>query len=253
LAGARALALDATNSEAEAIAQDYCVTRNGATLCTVTIVGRTATVWAQSEVPMTFARILGVEQLPVGAEASAAWGTARSVWGCAPIAIISETYEAWPTQYYIWDSDKDMELGDFDISGANRGWLNLDCQGDSPDLPPPSCGDPGAALLCEWMLNGYPGTVEDYVWAGGSSGTETSALQQASVNDVLVIPTYDTIEELWPGKNYYHIVGFAAFHVDQVMATGNPKGLLGHFVSYVTPSELVDDDDFGVRTFALTQ
>jgi len=69
----------------------------------------------------------------------------------------------------------------------------------------------------------------------------------------LFIAIYDDIQDLHPGKPYYHVIKFAAFEVTAVHATGNPKGIEGIFRYYVTGAPSDDDDDGGLRTLVMTQ
>jgi hypothetical protein len=72
------------------------------------------------------------------------------------------------------------------------------------------------------------------------------------VGQVLYIAIYDDIQDLHPGKPYYHIKKFAAFLVTQVHATGNPKGIEGQFKRYVIPAAPGGGEDGGLRTVVLT-
>ncbi len=251
LAGARELALGHTTAQAEIMARNYAQTRNGAQLCDVGFdaEGKEITVVAHTTAQMTFARVVGLDETTVSARASASFSgicTAGKMT-LAPIAIkkftwITETDVTNPSAplYTIWDDD--VEEGpdpesSHNIAGNNRGWLTMYCAGYPV---PPECGDAGADLLSEWMLNGYNGEVDlSQVWIRGSSGVKTRpvAITQARIGDILLIPVYmppaegeDPIQELHPGKAYYYINDVACFYVKEVISTGNPKGIRGYFL-----------------------
>ena len=154
--------------------------------------------------------------------------------------------------YQIWDDDIAVppDPAETDtISGSNRGWLNLDC------VYPAECGDAGADETVDWMANGYDGICETDTWIRGSSGimTKPVAITAARIGDILFMPVYSDIQDLYPGKAYYYIIKFAAFKVSAVHSTGNPKGIQGKFLYYTTSGPPSGGDDGGLRTFYLTQ
>jgi hypothetical protein len=258
LAGARVLAMDGTEAEADGAAQEYAVVRNEADSALVTIStpgggNPLVTVLAQAQVPMTFARVLGINELSVNAQAQATFTTAGAGIGCAPLAIQDYDYDrgCYPggPEYYIWDDTKDSDPATGHIAGAYRGWLNLDCRGENP----PACGDAGASDEKDWMRNGYPDAIESDTWIRGSSGVKSAVLTQAYPGQLLIIPLYTAIQELHPGKDYYRVVNFAAFRVTQVVSKSNPKGLKGCFEDYVNAAPPSGNPDRGVRTVILTQ
>lgn len=249
LAGAHVLAHSGSAAETYAAALDYARQRNGADSCEISIDDPTITVVAQKDTEMTFAQMVGVTQVDVRAIAEAKYAPIGAVRGLAPIAIISFPYE-YDTPYTIWDDDTveppDPESGD--IAGNMRGWLSFDC------VFPDECGDAGASLLTEWMLNGYPGMRSSKLWYRGSSGIKTKpvAITQTRVGEILYIPVYDDIVDMYPGKPYYHVVRFAAFEVTAVYATSNPKGIEGVFKEYVAAGPPDDGGpDGGLRTIYL--
>ena len=246
IAGARILALNGTPAEAQAAAQEYAVQRNQANSCESAINGFLITVTTHQNIPMTFARIVGMHQASVSAQASATFKPVREASGLAPLAIQNFNYQ-YDETYTIWDDTEDRDPETGDISGGYRGWLNLEC------VYPMSCGDGGANQLKEWMRHGYPGVVEQDAWIRGSSGTKASVLQQASVGQLLLIAVYDSIQQLYPGKSYYHVKKFAAFKITAVHFTGNPKGIEGQFKGYVIPAAPSNGEDGGLRTIVLTE
>ena len=241
MAGVRILALNGTSSEARAAAQEYAVTRNGAHSADVIINGTTITVVAHRTVLLTFARALGLDQTTVHARAAAIFGPVSEKGGLAPVAILDFDYQ-FNVPYTIWDDDKDQDPLSGNISGSHRGWLNLPC------VLPITCGDAGASDLKSWMRGGYSGLTHIKTWINGSSGTKASVIAEASVGQILKIAVFTRIQD-----SYYYVVKFAAFKVTRVYASGNPKGIQGHFQYYVTLGPPDGDDDGGVRSLALTQ
>jgi Flp pilus assembly protein TadG len=250
-AGARVLALNGDEFTAINTATQYAVDRNGADRCDVTIDGKIVTVVAHIDVPMSFARVLGLNQVTVNARGRARHAPVTTVRHLVPIAVIDFDY-SYDRTYIIWDDDTydPPDPAETDtISGNNRGWLNLEC------IYPMECGDAGAELTTDWMLNGFDGEVDRNKWARGTSGimARPVAITAARIGDILYMPIFDSIQDMYPGKAYYHIIKFAAFEVTQVHPTGNPKGLQGKFKHYATSGPPAPDDsnDGGLRTVYL--
>jgi hypothetical protein len=254
MAGARVLALGGTEESAAASAQEYTMTRNGADISATTVVSPNVQVTACESVPMTFARIVAVNEVTACARAAATYGGIGAMGGLAPIAVYDfgfshcDPNDPDPEEctYTIWDDDKDVDpVTTHQIQGGARGWLCLNC--GYPDWC--QCG---ANLVKEWMRDGYPGVIEAGDYIPPKQGTVASAIKEADVGQVLMLPVWDHIEEL-DGKDYYHIIAFAAFKVTKVHATGNPKGITGIFQRYVFPNHPVGPVDVGLRTANLTE
>ena len=247
LAGVRALALDQGYAAAYAAATEYCAQRNGADRCAVSVAGVSLIVRACEDTPMTFARVLYLNQVEVCAQAAARFGPAASPWGVAPIAVREFDFD-YTTIYSIWDDDKDEDpVTSHIISGSHRGWLTMNC------VYPADCGAAGASELTNWMRNGYQGYTDVDDWIRGDNGTKASVIAEARVGQILILPVFDQISDLYGNKSYYHILTFAAFEVTSVQKTGTPKGISGRFIRYVVPSPPTGSEDDGVRSIVLTQ
>jgi hypothetical protein len=280
LAGARILALGGSTAEAEPVAHNYAEERNAAQSSDVSFddEAEVITVLAHTTTEMTFARLLGLEQVPVTARASASYAGVCTAgrMTLAPIAIKHYDYEEWDpdrpveTTYYIWDDDVEEgpdPLSTNNIAGNNRSWLTMYCHGYG--LPPdiPNCANCGASTLTDWMLNGYDQEfpIGEKRWVRGDNGVKNRpvAITEARIGDILIIPIYDepdpgdpiegdAIQEIHPGKAYYHINDALCFEVTAVIATGNPKGIEGHFL----PSCLIAGEpgcESVVKTVFLTE
>jgi len=247
LAGVRALAVGEGYSVAYSTAMEYCSQRNGADRCAISAGADSLIVRACEDAPMTFARVLRLYEVEVCAQAAARFGPTESTQNVAPIAIQEFPFSFGPS-YSIWDDDKDEDpVSSHAISGSYRGWLTLNC------VYPESCGVAGASDLSAWMRDGYPGTTRINTWIRGDSGTKASVIAEAYVGQVLILPVYDQISDLYSGKAYYRILTFAAFEVSSVKKTGTPKGITGRFLQYVVPGPPTGEHDDGVRSIALTQ
>ncbi len=247
IAGARILCLNGTADEAWAVAQDYSIVRNRADTADITVGDWSVTVVAHKDVPMTFARIIGIEQIAISAEAEAICGVSGSAQGPCPIAVKNESFlkvSEGGGEYTLWDSEEEMDPDGGNLSGSNRGWLSLPC------TYPDTCTE-GANELKEWMLDGYPGSVDVDSYVRPASGEMAAVIQQAYVGQRLIMPVYDVLIDL-EGRPYYHLVGFAIFEVTDVISTGHPKGISGHFVDWVKAGPInPGGPDLGLRTVAL--
>jgi len=250
LAGARTLALNGTVEEARAVAQEYTVQRNQADSCQITIDASGVTVVACTDAQMTFARVVGLNQVTVCAQAAAKFGPVGAATGLAPIAVRNFDYLYGPT-YTLWYDKNDPDPcppGDTTcIAGERRSWINLGCTCDGL---PCGCGGPNASELKTWMETGYDGTTWVNRWMGGTGGVVDSALHaaKARIGDVLLMPIYNQVS-----GDYYHIRKIAAFRVTDVKDTGNPKYIKGHFECYFLAAPPTGIEDGGVRTIALTE
>jgi len=246
IAGAVVLAQDGSDAEAEAKATEYTLSHNQAGVCEVIIDGARIAVTARVQYPTTFARIVGLNQVTVTARAVAGYAPVTSLYGVAPIAVRDFNYE-FGRSYTIWDDTKDADPTTGQIQGGYRGWLNLEC------VYPMKCGAGGASDLKEWMANGYPGDTNVGTWIRGDPGVKASVIDQAQVGQILKIVIYDAIQTKYPGKEYYHVLKFAAFRVSKVYASGTPKGIQGTFEYYFFAGPPGEGEDGGVRTVTLMQ
>jgi len=232
IAGARVFCLGGTESEVWSVVHEYTVQRNQAQSFDLTLGGSaedeaSVEVVAHTDVPMTFTRVVGINQASVSAEAESMCGPAGAVGGLAPISIREHSYVIGE-EYTIWDTEEEMDPAGGNLSGSNRGWLSLAC------VYPDDCTN-GAQELKSWMHTGYPGIIEADDWVRPASGEMAAVIQQAFPGQRLLMPVFRVLRD-YPNagdKPFYHIVAFAAFDVSYVFATGSPKGIRGTFVRAV--------------------
>jgi len=213
-------------------------------------------VIAKKQFRSFFAAFLRRYILGASAIATSQCAGVKTVTGLAPIAVRETEFQVGDT-YRLWDSNRE--------ASANRGWLGLDCK--YPEKG--SACSPDANSLESWMRNGYPGAISAPVSIGGDPGTKSSALHEARVGQILILPVYDAIYHFtnynkcdpfspqydpaacweredyadvvplytddpgYNGKYYFHIVAFAAFEITAKQQLGSDKYLDGTFISYV--------------------
>jgi Flp pilus assembly protein TadG len=232
LAGAQAL--PDTPTSATSLASDYA-TKNASDLATKDVSLSTnlvpndrITVHVTRPSPGFFSRLLGIDSVQVGATATAqSEGMAQARY-VAPITVRNtHPMLAGPgCPCYGPENETTLPLGK---TGAPGAFDLIDLSGD------PS-GTVGASSLASWIQNGYP----DYLGLGdyfSDPGTKwNNSTIQAALNarlgTELLFPVYDTLGGGGSGANY-HIIAWAAFHLESVTASGSGGSITGYFTEVV--------------------
>jgi len=253
LAGARAQVLQGTSATTGA-ANEYAKA-NGASLCRVMTTTWTVTAEVSKTVETYFARVIGINSLPVGASATAAISTPSGLaCGFMPLTVPYKDPSEWPAgEFTIWqrcDSSKnDVCSNTVDIQESMNGWLNLD--GKSADSR--SGAVDSMHLVC-WTCPSECPTIQnpgvDLGWVNGTPGLDTNALQavdRCAEGKTVYIPLYgavccdqknaatwgtdvcpSTMPNLGNGQCNYDIVAFAPFHITSVKDTGDTRAIKGY-------------------------
>jgi secretion/DNA translocation related TadE-like protein len=233
LAGAQALPDD--TAQASSLASSYA-SKNGGGLQSVSFsssFGPNDTITVQVKRPATgvFTKLFGVSSVNVGSKASARTALISQAKYVAPIAV-KNTHPM--------------------LIGCNNG----PCYGSQYEtkIPVAQTGAPGAfalvnllneqngtsgaSVLADWILHGFDG----YLPLGGyfsDPGVKFNANQiqdalaaRLAVNPVLLFPVYDTLTG--SGSNAeYHVIAWAAFHVDSFDKSGNTGSVTGYFTQVI--------------------
>ena len=255
LAGARAQVMQ--GPDATATTADKYAKANGASSCTVVTTTSTVTANVSKKVDTYFARVIGINALPVSASATAAITTPTGLaCGFLPLTVPYKDPSEWPTgQFTIWqrcDSSKnDVCSNTVDIQESMNGWLNLD--GQSAD---PSSGAVDSKHLVCWICPEECPSVKnpgvDLGWVNGTPGLDTNALQaveRCAEGKTVFVPLYDgntvccdqnnaakwgtsvcpsSMPDLGNGQCNYEIIGFAPFHITSVKDTGDTRAITGY-------------------------
>jgi hypothetical protein len=235
LAGAQGL----KNSEAQAITNARDISqKNGFPLTEgdLTITSNSIKATKQLNVPLTFAKVLGMNQSTVHATAKAIVGHLKTAKGITPIAV-EESQIPNGKELTCYSSGK---------NNGNCGFLALDGR--------------GASNLADALRNGNTYTVGDPVLTepGTMWGPTSSAIndlitsdadkphcQSASTADkqckrvinIVVIDTWDGVN----GRDTVNVTGFATYWIEGFV----DKTLMGQFIERYQPGEL---DDTGIGT-----
>jgi hypothetical protein len=143
--------------------------------------------------------------------------------------------------------------------GAGFGLLDLD--GNATTTTGCS-GKVGQSQQSDWVVNGHNGTLFVNRYYGATTG-QRIALRTALnsvVNKTLLIPVFDSGDPTWcGGDGGFHVVGWAAFVIDQQIPNSdwNPhlKIIHGYFVTLIVTDvqSTPGVPGFGVKTISLIQ
>jgi secretion/DNA translocation related TadE-like protein len=225
LAGAQALPDD--TAQASSLATQYA-SKNGGGLQSVTFsssIGSNDTITVQIKKPATgvFTKLFGVSSVNVGSKASARTALVSQAKYVAPIAV-KNTHPMLSNPgcpCFGQQNETTIPVGSTGAPGAFAMVNLLNSQGTS-----------GASTLADWIQNGFP----DYLPIGGymsDPGVKFNAnqIQDALTQRIgtdLLFPVYDTLTG--QGSNAeYHVIGWAAFHLESIDASGNNGTITGYF------------------------
>jgi hypothetical protein len=228
-------------------------------------------------VPMTFAKVLNIDRVPVKASAKAVVAPLEIASGIAPIAVekskINDAIEKIASGTYEGtdllcskeeDEEEDVDNSDNNGNNGNNGNGN---QSNSGQHSPGNCGfldleggsNQGANALSDFILKGgtfsignrfettEPGgitqakeAIDQLMTSDAAAGRGNCGHPNTADNScdrVLNIPVIDT----WTGTNgqdEVEVVGFASFWLESFSGTGNNKYLKGRLIKTVSPGEV---------------
>lgn len=175
----------------------------------------------------------------------------------APVAVKNTVACIIPS---CFNTTKTVSFDESNVASSTIGLINLTCHATSL----PACvnnNNVGATDLRDWIISGDPDALPSGQWYGVKTGQNVGPIKQgfdATLGTRLFFPVFDTtskIGSVW----YFHIVGWSAFVVDQVVSwSPSTKTLRGHFVAFTT-SDLpagtppTSGTDFGVHILTLVE
>lgn len=254
LAGAQGLP---DTAQATTLASQYAA-KNGGGLQSVTFsnsLGPNDTINVKIQKPASgiFTKLFGVSSINVGSKASARAALTSQAKYVAPIAV-KNTHPMLvgcggpcygPSYETTIPVSKTGAPGAFALVNLANG----------------ASGTSGASVLAGWIQNGF----QDYLPLGSyfsdpgvkfnSNQIQDAITSRMAINPVLLFPVYDTLTGT--GSNAeYHVIGWAAFHVDSVDKNGNNGNLTGYFENVIwagldATSGGSTPPDFGVRSVQL--
>jgi hypothetical protein len=252
LAGAQELPDDITEAENKAIkyADENGVPDTEITLIDITEGNRKITVKAERTVSYSFARVLGINQGVVKAQASAENAPINEIGGLRPFGVVDDVF--------VLNSTVVLELGSWDNVGGNFGSLAFDGSGGDVYRDTVENGS-----ISSWQIGDEVPTQTGNMVGPSRQGISdiinqcthtpecTSDSYQMDCPRIITVPLIDALDT--HGSTTVIIVGFARFFIDEV-SNGGSVAITGQFIEEVTVgSSDPSDPDFGVRTVKLTE
>lgn len=255
LAGAQALPND--TGQASNLASTYA-TKNGGGLDSVNFSSSygsndTITVKVKRQAPGIFTKLFGVDSATVGSKASARTALVSAAKYVAPI-VVKNTHPMLNScngPCYGPGYETTIPVGS---TGAPGAFALVNLLNDSS-------GTSGASVLANWIEKGFDGYLPlgSYFSDPGvkfnSNGIQDAMRLRMASNPVMLFPVYDTLTG--QGSNAeYHVIGWAAFHVDAVDKSGNNGTVTGYFTDVIwtglqATSGSNQPPNFGVRSVQL--
>ncbi len=218
LAGARDLAGGQSESTAITRMQDMLTANKAdAQLSSYTVIdGSTTDVWARLSVPTLISSLFGLDEIQVGAHASAAAGQIVESDNLMPFVVEDDEW-VLGQPVVLW--------GDRNGPG-NFGWGRW--TGQQPNTPTleANIDDPSRSdtLSIGDLISGHPGV----------SFNPVQGNLNAWIGETVTVILYDSDEVQGNGSNLtYTVRGFAYFVLTGTYSHGNDSEIYGTFVSYV--------------------
>jgi hypothetical protein len=221
------------------------------------------------DVPLGFARAVGLSKGTVRAKAAAMLGILGAAGSVAPLPISQNLFCSGPghpgyvarpgtvppdscfglpdiTVDFNSADDKKPKLMDLDI------WSTTG---------PVAGASVDTNIMKQWIQYGHDADIPANAWyAGNSNSGGHGGIQTVfPIGTPIFIPLYDTLDTTGIPPNWYHVVGFAAFVITDVKWNGNTHQLKGHWVRFVDSGVLsgcnpsTPCNDFGVHGVALDE
>lgn len=249
LAGAQFLPVNP--AEASLTALDFAV-KNGIQPIEATVNvesdGKVLMVRARRQVSLYFAPVLGIDSMPVAAQARARVGGVERVTGVVPLGIPEQVLE-YGRIYSLKVAGGEAETGNFGclaLGGLGAGnyeerlkygyqeWLEI---GDFIDTEPGN-------------MSGSTERAVSYRVTGHESCTYTNHCENCP--RLVFVPVYR--DEPLSGRDTVQIIGFAAFFLEGTTGSGNECYVNGHFVrEFDGFAEGLNGPDYGLRTVKLVE
>ena len=265
LAGAQALPHDPGTALSRA--QEYADKNGGGSFSQLTVesaqtTNDTISARVERQAPGIFARVLGVNTVTVGANASARASTPAAARWVAPI-VVSESHDllnctapgVCHPEFNVNTTIDLMNLhkpGSADAAGA-FGLINL-VKGSN--------GSVGESELAEWVRTGFSELMETGTYNSVPSAMFNAAGFRSAINEritagtELYFPVYRTIVN-GGATAEYEIVGWIPFVITKVIGGGDAAQIEGYFKSGIVegvPSDgTTQTPDFGAFTVSLTK
>ncbi len=242
-----------SKAEAEEAVRSYVET-NGGSLTELVADSTRLTISADGEenVSHWFAKVIGLNQSTVKADAKAQAGTTVAMAGLVPIAVVDQTF-TYGSLYQLSEESGDSYSGNYGFLDFNGG---------------------GASALADNIRYGYAGRIQVGekvipTKTGINHGPVKRAIEYRMDQDVTIpdcqsyqtadrscqrimfLPVIDTLDV--SGKKSVTVLGFAAFFLEGTRGGGGDMVITGRFLRMVTPGEMGSGTNYGVYSVKLTE
>jgi hypothetical protein len=217
--------------------------------------------------PSFLAKVFGIDSVTVHAHARAGVGTPGSIFGAVPIAV-TKTKVCASGSSGCFNVQQTLNYDPLNVTGSKFGLIDL--AGNNPDQK--KCTSSSSAnTLKTWITVGNPALLSINNWYCVATNGEDNTIGNAIESTIgstkpLLVPVYDTIDPTGgtSGKGSFHIIGWAAMAVDQVVnwhpsnssCAPNCKVLIVRFVEYIIHDVVSTPGfggGFGVKVVTLSQ
>lgn len=194
-------------------------------------------VTARAKAPTFFAQIFGIEEIPVSAQAKAAWGLIIGTDDLMPFAVEED----------VWAPGQSVVLWGERTGTGNFGWVRWARQPPSVSNLRANINDPSRSDSLK---------IGD--WVSGSPGLSFQPVQRnlnSWLGREITVFLYDPDQVTGNGANLkYQVTGFARFILASTYSRGQYSEIRGTFVSYVLAGEQIQlTGDPGLRGVALVE
>lgn len=236
LAGAQELLTSSTS--AASIAEDIA-SKNSFPESNINTESDSIKVSKSTTVPMTFAKILGINEVPIAASAKAKVGQLKSSKGITPIAVVKSALPEDSNN----PSKISLKCEGTQFSPGNCGYLDLSASGASgledgiingSRMPVSEGSIVDTETGVKW---GPVKTAFDTLINNDASKPQCQSLETAdnSCSRLIFVPIINSWDDI-NGKDSVKVLQFAAFWVSNV--ENSTKSIYGYFKRFVTPGEI---------------
>jgi hypothetical protein len=220
----------------------------------------TLTVKVTRTAPGFFSKLFGIDSVNVHATATARSAVPIDVRWAAPIVVNKAHPDLSGPGCPCFNQETTIPLGK---NGAPGSFGLIDLEKYAPDSSG-ACtgssggGNAGASTLGDWIQSGFSAYLNIGCYSSDPgakfSSSNIGGAMTARIGTDLLFPVYDALTGT--GANaQYHIIGWAAFHVDGFTAHGNSGSVTGYFTQVIwdgiQSTTAPTGNDFGVYTIAL--
>lgn len=226
-------------------------------------------VLGRKNLPTYFARLLGIDSVPVSAKSAASTGTMKTVTGLVPLAIPDQDL-VYGHQYILKLGSPGSQIapgvatsvlsGDFRVSG-NFGAIALGGKGAHNYEMNLKYGYDAEINVGDILLT-EPGNMAGPTVRGVEYRlSQCRHMPRCTVDKyhkdcprLVILPVIDGFGN---GRSEVRVLGFATFLLEDTGQEGQGNGkqsyILGRFIRRILPGEIGDGNDYGLAAYRLTE